>query len=185
MTIKLDDNQKLQVLMMGLQERYNASHQIRGRSIQFALWISGMAIGLSWLLIFQTSLGLFQRIALTLLIGTLFSGTIYFMAGLRRGLSNNRKAMVRCESALLMYESGVYLADKPLLPKEYKKTEKKWSDHFRTIYVWLILVALSLVILTWSCPNTEKQITIINKTGQAFSKGLLSKAVHESRHVAP
>ena len=49
--IKLDDNQKLQVLMIGLQERYHASHQIRGRSIQFALWISGMAIGLSWLLI--------------------------------------------------------------------------------------------------------------------------------------
>jgi hypothetical protein len=164
--IKLDDNQKLQVLIIGLQERYHASHQIRGRSIQFALWISGMAIGLSWLLICQTSLELFQQIALTLLIGTLFSGTIYFMAGLRRGFSNNRKAMVICERALLMHDSDVYLADEPLLPKEYNKTGKKWGDHFRTIYVWLILVALSLVILTWSCPSAERQITISNKTEQ-------------------
>ena len=164
--IKLDDNQKLQVLMIGLQERYHASHQIRGRSIQFALWISGMAIGLSWLLICQASLELFQQIALTLLIATLFSGTIYFMAGLRRGFSNNRKAMVQCERVLLMHDSGVYLADEPLLPKEYSKTEKRWSDHFRTIYVWLILVALSLIILTWSCPNGDSQISISNKTEQ-------------------
>ena len=164
--INLDEDQKLQVLLIGLQERYHASHQIRGRSIQFALWISGMAIGLSWLLIYQTSLELFQKIALTLLIGTLFSGTIYFMAGLRRGFSNNRKAMVRCERALLMHDSGVYLADEPLLPKEYSKTEKKWSDHFRTIYVWLIIVALSLIILTWSCPNGDSQISISNKTEQ-------------------
>ena len=164
--INLDEDQKLQVLLIGLQERYHASHQIRGRSIQFALWISGMAIGLSWLLIYQTSLELFQKIALTLLIGTLFSGTIYFMAGLRRGFSNNRKAMVRCERALLMHDSGVYLADEPLLPKEYSKTEKKWNDHFRTIYVWLIIVALSLIILTWSCPNGDSQISISNKTEQ-------------------
>lgn len=164
--VKIDDEMKIQILMMGLQERYNASHQIRGRSIQFALWISGMAIGLSWLLICQTSLGLFQQIALTLLIGTLFSGTIYFMAGLRKGFNNNRKAMVTCERALLMHEPGVYLTDEPLLPEEYKNTEKKWSDHFRTIYAWLILVALSLVILTWSCPNAERQDTTINKTEQ-------------------
>ena len=164
--INLDEDQKLQVLLIGLQERYHASHQIRGRSIQFALWISGMAIGLSWLLIHQTSLELFQQIALTLLIGTLFSGTIYFMAGLRKGFSNNRKAMVSCERALLMHDSGVYLADEPLLPKEYSKTEKKWSDHFQTIYVWLIIVALSLIILTWSCPNGDSQISISNKTEQ-------------------
>jgi len=165
--IKFDDNQKLQVLMIGLQERYHASHQIRRRSIQFALWISGMAIGLSWLLICQTSLELFQQIALTLLIGTLFSGTIYFMAGLRRGFRNNRKAVVRCERALLMHDSGVYLTDEPLLPEEYSKTEKKWSDHFRTIYVWLILVALSLIILTWSCPNGDSQISNSSKTEQS------------------
>jgi hypothetical protein len=164
--IKLNDDQKLQVLMIALQERYNASHEIRGRSIQFALWISGMAIGLSWLLIYQSSLELFQQIALTLLIGTLFLGTIYFIAGLRKGFSNNRKAMVRCERALLMHDSGVYLADEPLLPKEYSKTERKWSDHFRTIYVWLIIVALALIILIWSCPNRDSQISFSNKTEQ-------------------
>lgn len=154
--IELDDNQKLQVLIAGLQERYNASHQIRGRSTQFALWISGMSIGWSWLLIFKVPLGLFQQIALTILIVTLFSGTIYFMAGLRRGFNGNRQAMVRCERALSMHSAGVFLAETPLLPEAYGKIDKRWSDHFRTVYVWLILVALTLVVLTWSSPGLEK-----------------------------
>ena len=162
--MNLNNDQQLQVLIMALQERYNASHQIRGRSIQFTLWISGMAIGLSWLLICQKTLGLPQRIALTLLIGTLFMGTIYFMAGLRRGFSNNRKAMIRCERALEMHKSDVYLKDVPLLPSEYNQKKRKWSDHFRTIYVWLILVALSLIVLTWSCPGTVKEIPSNIKT---------------------
>lgn len=49
--IQLNNDQKLQVLITELQERYNASHKIRERSTQFTLWISGMAIGLGWLLI--------------------------------------------------------------------------------------------------------------------------------------
>lgn len=52
----LNENQKLQVLLADLQERYNASHKIRERSIKFTLWISGMAIGLGWLLISQKGL---------------------------------------------------------------------------------------------------------------------------------
>ena len=62
--IHLNEDQKLQVLITELQERYNASHKIRERSIQFTLWISGMAIGLGWLLISQQTLVLTQKIAL-------------------------------------------------------------------------------------------------------------------------
>ncbi len=35
--IHLNNDQKLQVLITELQERYNASHKIRERSIQFTL----------------------------------------------------------------------------------------------------------------------------------------------------
>ena len=51
--IELDNNQKPQVLMHSFLESYNAAHQIRARSMQFVLLISGMAIGLSWLLIYK------------------------------------------------------------------------------------------------------------------------------------
>jgi uncharacterized membrane protein len=54
--IEIDNNNKLQMLMLILQERYNAAYLIRERSMQFVLWISGLAIGLSWLLIYQAPL---------------------------------------------------------------------------------------------------------------------------------
>jgi len=57
--MELNDNMKLQVLIMGLQERYNASHQMRARSMQFALRISGMSVGWSYLLIFEAPAGPF------------------------------------------------------------------------------------------------------------------------------
>ena len=164
----LSEDQKLQVLLADLQERYNSSHKIRERSIKFTLWISGMAIGLGWLLISQKELVIPHRVALTLLVMALFAGTIYFLVGLRRGFRKNREAMINCERALGMHDSGVYLADKPLLPSEYSRINRKWSDHFHTLYVWLILVAVSLLILTWTCsepiknPSSKVKIEKIN-----------------------
>nr|MBC8361657.1 hypothetical protein [Candidatus Desulfatibia profunda] len=162
----INEDQKLQVLLTELQERYNASHKIRERSTQFTLWISGMAIGLGWLLISQKTFALSQRIALTLLIAALFAGTIYFIMGLRRGSKKNREAMIRCESALGMHDTDAYLEGKSLLPREYSQTDRKWSDHFCTLCVWLILVALSLFILTWTCPDPAKNHSSNIKTQQ-------------------
>ena len=160
----LNEDQKLQVLLAELQERYNASHKIRERSIQFTLWISGMAIGLGWLLISQQALAFSQRVALTLLIAALFSGTLFFILGLGRGFRKNREAMIRSERGLGMHDSGVYLADTPLLPTEYSRTKHKWSNHFCALCVWLVLVALSLLILTWAGPDPAQNLSSDVKT---------------------
>lgn len=168
--INLNEDQKLQVLITELQERYNASHKIRERSIQFTLWISGMAIGLGWLLISQKTLVLTQKIALSLLIAALFAGTLYFIMGLRRGFQKNREAMIKCEHALRMHDSDVYLADTPLLPDEYSSTNRKWSNHFYTICVWLLVVAIPLLILTWTSPD-QKKVNFSNATIEKVNGG--------------
>jgi hypothetical protein len=148
---EIDEGQKIQVMLAELQERYNASHQIRERSVRFTLWISGMGIGLGWILVSQ-GIRFPQQLAITLLIFALFFGTAYFLAGLRRGFQKNREAIVRCERALRMHEPGVYIPDQALLPKEYRQTKCRWSDHFRTLTIWILLVAGSLLILTWTGP---------------------------------
>jgi len=162
----LSEDQKFQVLFAELQERYNASHKIRERSIRFTLWISGMAIGLGWLLITQKTLMLSQRIALTLLILALFAGTLFFIMGLKRGFRKNRESMINTERALGMYDSGAYFEGIPLLPEEYSQLKGKWSDHFHTLYVWLILVALALIILTWTSPKAMENFVSKVKTEQ-------------------
>lgn len=156
--MNLNENQRFQVTLAALQERYNVSHRIRERSIQFTLWISGMAIALGWLLISQQSLAFSQRVALTLLITAFFMGTLLFILALQRGFRSNREAMIRSERALGMHDAGIYLADAPLLPTEYNCTKRKWSDHFCTLCVWLILVAVSLSILTWTSPDPAKSL---------------------------
>ena len=164
--IHLNEDQKLQVLLAELQERYNASHKIRERSTQFTLWISGMAIGLGWVLISHNALLFSQRVALTILITALFGGTLYFMMGLKRGLRKNREAMIGIERALGMHDLDMYLKDAPLLPTEYAQAKGKWGDHFITLYAWIVLVAMFLLILTLTCPDRVKNLSSKTKIEQ-------------------
>jgi len=124
----LNEHQKMQVQLSELQERYSAARKMRERSIQFILWISGMPISLGWLLIGQKALVLSQRIALTLLVLALFTGTSYFILRLQRGFRKNREAMIRCER----HKPGVYLTDCALLPSEYDKM-KGFNTDLRTL----------------------------------------------------
>lgn len=152
--VQLKNDQKVDVLMLQLQERYSASHNMRERGTQFILWISGMAIGLAWLLITQTGMTITQRIALTLLIGALSIDSLIFLRGLQKGFKNNRAAMIACEQSLEMYSPGAYFSNGSLLPEAYAASTRRWSDHFNTLITWLSIVILSLVILTWTCPQT-------------------------------
>lgn len=161
--MKLDEDQKFQALLAELQERYHASHKMRERSVQFTLWISGMGIGLGWLLISQTNLVMPQRIALTLLILALFACTLYFIFGLRRGFDKNRNTLIRCEKALGLFETGLFLEDASILPSEYQGIKIRWSDHFSTLCLWLGIVAVALLILTWSPTYTGVQPETKNK----------------------
>lgn len=161
--IPLSDDQKFQVLLAELAERYNAAHKIRERSTQFTLWLSGFAIGLAWLLVSQNPLSTSQRVGLTLLIAIFFCGAFYFITGLGRGFRMTREATVRVERALGMYDSGVYFTDSSLLPAEYSRTKRKWSHHFLALYVWLAVTAFSLLYLTWTRTAIEKEIPAAKK----------------------
>jgi len=151
--VPLKDDQKIQVLLIQLQERYAAAHKMRERSTKFTIWLSGMAIGLAWLLISHQTLTFSQCLALTLLIATLWTGAGIFILGLRKGFQSNRSAMIKSEQALSMYETSIYLEEDSLLPAAYKRTKGKWNDHFSTLCLWLCFVAISLLILAWTCPD--------------------------------
>jgi hypothetical protein len=155
-TVQLKDDHKIQVLLIELQERYAAAHKMRERSTRFTIWLSGMAVGLAWLLISQKTLVLSQRFALTLLITTLWTGAGIIILGLRKGFQSNRRAMIKSERALGMYETGIYFKEEPLLPTAYKKTNNKWNDHFSTLCIWRCVVTFSLLVLAWTCPDHAK-----------------------------
>ena len=53
--MKISEEKKLDVLLAQLQERYDALHKMRDRSMQFVLWILGLGLGMAWLLINEPS----------------------------------------------------------------------------------------------------------------------------------
>ncbi|MBC8463809.1 MAG: hypothetical protein H8D61_02410 [Deltaproteobacteria bacterium] len=162
-TVQLKDDHKIQILLIELQERYAASHKMRERSTRFTIWLSGMAVGLAWMLISHKTLVLSQRLALTLLISTLWTGAGFFILGLRKGFQSNRRAMIKSERALGMYETGIYFKEESLLPTAYKRINSKWNDHFPTLCIWLCIVAFSLLVLAWTCPDQAKTGIAPNK----------------------
>lgn len=155
----MTNDHKLQILMMELQERYEASHRIRERSTQFVLWISGMAIGLAWLLLSEGTTSPSQRLALTILAIVLYMGALFIVRGLQRGAQKNREVMICVESTLGMYDKGSFLPDSSLLPPEYGQTTQKWSHDSCTLQIWLLLVAASLVFLIWVSPHQQASTT--------------------------
>lgn len=156
---------------MVLQERYNASHIIRERSMRFTLWLSGIAVPIGWLLISKQQLSLGEKLALALFIVALFGGTIFFLHGLRIGFAKNREVMIRCECALGLFENGTYLADTAILSPEYRSTSQKWCDHFSTIGAWLLIIAISLQILIWTTPTSVKSAAKNKFNIETSSKG--------------
>jgi hypothetical protein len=84
-TVPLDDGRKFQVLLAELQERYAAAHKMRERGLQFVLWLSGIAIGLTWILISQKELTIIQKGTLSALVTVLFLGALHIILSCKAG----------------------------------------------------------------------------------------------------
>jgi len=151
----LTKEQRYEVLREQLTERYQAAHLIRERGTQFTLWISGMGIGLAWLLIQEVELGLTQKISMTGFVFALAVAAWILLKAQAQGLSNTLQRQARLEEALGLFSKGPDGTMEPILPESYKKAGRRspWTKHYKGLVVWLILLVISLVSLTWACPT--------------------------------
>lgn len=165
----MDINQKdkMAVLLELLNERYNASHKIRERSMRITIWILGLAVAFIWILVSGSPLTFAQKSILTVLVIILGAVTFWFIHSLEKGFHRNRTVMINLEEALGCYEEGLYLVSKTLFPSEYRQIKKKsWSSHFRSIYLLIIPVAILIIALIWLRPPLEAKDSKIDKTKQ-------------------
>ena len=150
--MKINEDNKIDILRDLLKERYEASHKMRDRSLKFAIWVLGFGIALIWILLSGLSLGLVQKIILTIFVVIVGFLTGIFLKSIDKGFVNNRKVMIRIEEALGCYENGVYVENGPLFPNEYKDLSKKNTAHFTSIYYWLVVMGLVLISVIWLGP---------------------------------
>lgn len=148
--MEISEEKKLEILLAQLQERYEALHKMRDRSMQFVLWILGFGLGMAWLLINEAALTCIQQWAITLLLVLLGIATFLFVCGIERGFEASRKIIIKLETVLKLYEQDFYTKKEFILPPEYADEKKRWTDHFKTLYVIIISVFITLIVLTWA-----------------------------------
>lgn len=133
---------------------------MRQRSLAFTTWILGFGIALSWILLSQVTLNLTQKIIFTTFVVLLGSFTIIFLYSIEKGFNSNRKVIIKLEEALGCYRSNEYCDNEPLFPEDYKNLKRKGTWHFISLYIWISLISVLLIIFIWFDPicNVTKHI---------------------------
>ncbi len=157
--MEINENQKITVLLSLLNERYNASHQMRERSLKFAMWVLGFVIiAIPWLLLNRELLTSYIKWSFSIIILILGFFSYWFLIAINRGFNRNRRLLIKIEKALGCYEKNAYIESEQLFPKEYNqqcngKRKINWTYHFITIYAWIFIAIVLVIFFIWFNPN--------------------------------
>jgi len=147
---------KLSVLLSQLRERYYATHKMRDRSLQFALWILGFGLGMVWLLLSTSPLSWIQVAILGAFIVTVGTVSFCFVYAIKSGFEKTFTIVRRCENALGLYDDDVYCDGECILPSEYEAKKRSWKCHFKTLQVLMLAVFVFLLLLTVTQPLIKR-----------------------------
>ncbi|OGI10759.1 MAG: hypothetical protein A3I68_01635 [Candidatus Melainabacteria bacterium RIFCSPLOWO2_02_FULL_35_15] len=152
--MKINDEQKVSVLMQALEERYRSIHAIRERVQTVSIWILGILLGTSgWL--FQSNIRFdmwYQKLFLIVLLFILW-GTLrwFYFNDLQKGFNTQRQVAATVEDLLGLFNKNVYGSVEPIYPKEWKSSGEKGSEgkFFDNTYNLIVVGfgVLSLVIV--------------------------------------
>jgi multisubunit Na+/H+ antiporter MnhG subunit len=162
------DDKKLEIILMQLEERYNALHKMRDRSTSFTLWILGFGLGLAWMLTKEgEQLSWLESIFLILFIVLMTCVSLNFLAAIHRGFNKNRDIVIQIETSLDLYNKNNYICS-PILPEEYANRRAHWANHFTTLYLLVIATSICLIVMAAACPikATKKAPLDIKKLQQ-------------------
>ena len=147
--MQINNDKKIDILIDLLNEKYEDARKMRERSLNFAIWILGFGIAISWLLLSEIILILSQKIILTLFVIIIGFLTKSFLKAIEVGFDKNRKVIISIEESLGCYEENVYMDAKSLFPVEYRGQSKKETSHFASLYKWLLTVGIVIISLIW------------------------------------
>ena len=147
--MNIDDNKKVDILLSLLTERYDASHRMRERSLDFAIWILGFGIAVAWMLLRNINLPISQKVVLTIFIVIIGYLTRRFLLCIEAGFNTNKEVMITLEEALKCYEQNKYIEGKSLYPEKYRNSECTKTSHFKSLYEWISVTIALLISLIW------------------------------------
>lgn len=150
--IKITEENKVQILLEALKERYSSIHIIRERVQVVCIWALGLLLAASGYF-YQTEniISLNKKIFLILLILLIWmSLRFFFFTDLEKGFNKQRTIAAKIEESLGFYEKNFFNSkDEDLYPKEWRLSGQKGCEgnFMKNIYN---LIALGFFILTVS-----------------------------------
>lgn len=149
MHLNLNESEKINILLNLLHEKNDASHKMRERSLNFAIWILGFGIIVIWFLVKDATLNFWQKVVLTILVFSMGFISRLFLKSIENGFINNKKVMIAIEESLGLYKKDLYIDGESLYPAEYKNSFVGRDSHFSSIYRLLFSIGLIIIFLIW------------------------------------
>lgn len=152
--MKINEEQKINILMHALDERYKSIHTIRERAQTVSIWILGIMLGVAgWIFQSNVRFSLYQKIfSVILLLIVWVTLRWFYFSDLHKGFNSQRRVAANIEDALGLFDENIYTeSDESVYPKTWKKSGQKGSEgkFFENTYNLLIIGfgILSFVIL--------------------------------------
>jgi hypothetical protein len=162
MSLSLNEEQKVSVLLAALQERYESVRIIRERMQTICIWALGLLLAAAgWLIQSNIALTLFQKLMCVAGVAAAFVVLrFYYLADLYTGFKGQQRTAVRLEKALGLFSPGMFDDEKDsLYPERWLSagTDKGEGRFFHSIFALLYvgIAFLIIAIIFHGCTGLE------------------------------
>lgn len=139
MAIKLENDEKVEILRQILPQFWNEAIHWREDSWRFTTWVVSAFVVIAGASVY-TNKGLI--FAASILLALSIGGTFYLNKNYRN-YNDRIKLFVQVEDALLFFEDDIYVKGRSLLPKELlnKKITWWWGQGIYIGIIWIVAAA--------------------------------------------
>ncbi len=149
--VAMTTDQKLNVLLHALEERYKSIHIIRDRVQNISVWILGLFVTAGgWLIQSNTSLMIKEKwFSTIIIIISVLVVRIFYLKDLEKGFKAQQRIQAKIEDALDLCKVGVFTQDS-IYPKEWTEAGSKGGNgkfffhNYLLIYIGTGILLLSI-----------------------------------------
>lgn len=146
----MNDEQKINILLSALEERYRSIHIIRERVQNICLWLLGIFLAVSgWVI--QSTIILTTPQKIIYIVGTLVAFYVLrflYLTDLNRGFKTQQIVATRIEKKLQLFKPVAFDgSEEPIYPENWKKSGGKDGEgkFFNSTYV-LLYVGVTILV---------------------------------------
>lgn len=150
--MKIEPNNKVDILLAALEERYTSLHKIRDRVQTIGIWALGLLLGAGgWVLQSEVTFTCQQRIlAIFGVMAAFVVLRFFYFADQQKGFNSQQSAAARIENALGLFATDVFdESGESIYPKNWQNAGSQGGDgkFFDSTY-GLLYVGVAFLVLT-------------------------------------